>query len=125
MSNFKVILEFNYESTENISDWNIDVPFDYVTSTEQAKDCAIAELEANSPHEFSYNVEEGKQGITRGQFMSFFRDDEKLNTLSPDDRIEIFQTILLGSSDITADLLNGLISDYCVENLVVIDQKEQ
>jgi hypothetical protein len=33
--------------------------------------------------------------ISRDEFMAFFRDNESLNTLSPDDRIEIFSTILL------------------------------
>ncbi len=59
--------------------------------------------------------------ITRYEFMQFFRDTEKLNELTPDDRVEIFQTILLGSSDITKDLLNGIIGDYSVDNLEVIE----
>ena len=57
----------------------------------------------------------------RHDFMDFFRDTDKLNTLSPDDRIEVFQTILLGSSDITKELLEGLLQDYDVDNLEVID----
>ena len=59
--------------------------------------------------------------ITRYEFMQFFRDTEKLNELTPDDRVEIFQTILLGGSDITKDLLNGIIGDYSVDNLEVIE----
>jgi hypothetical protein len=59
--------------------------------------------------------------ITRYEFMQFFRDTEKLNELTPDDRVEIFQTILLGSSDITKDLINGILVDYCVDNLEVIE----
>lgn len=59
--------------------------------------------------------------MSRDDFMEFFRDDEKLNTLSTDDRVEIFQTILSGSTDITADRLNNLISDYAVENLQVTE----
>ena len=55
--------------------------------------------------------------INREDFMRFFRDDEKLNTLSTDDRIEIFLQILQGNSDITKDLLNELIFDYEVHNL--------
>ena len=61
--------------------------------------------------------------IDREDFMSFFRDDEKLNELSPDDRVEIFSTILLGSSDITKSLLDGILSDYSVSNLEVIELK--
>lgn len=43
--------------------------------------------------------------MDRQDFMSFFRDTEKLNTLSTDDRIEVFSSILSGSSDITTELL--------------------
>lgn len=53
--------------------------------------------------------------------MQFFRDDEKLNELTPDDRDEIFRTILLGSCDITKELLEEIISDYSVSNLTVIN----
>jgi len=35
--------------------------------------------------------------MTRDDFMNFFRDDEKLNLLSADDRVEVFRTILIGS----------------------------
>ncbi len=54
--------------------------------------------------------------------MKFFRDTEKLNELTPDDRVEIFRTILLGSSDFSKDLLNEILGDYCVDNLEVIDR---
>lgn len=57
--------------------------------------------------------------ITRNQFMAFFRDDEKLNELSADDRVEIFSTILLGSSDFKKELLDTILSDYCVGELEV------
>ncbi len=53
--------------------------------------------------------------------MQFFRDDEKLNELTPDDRNEIFRTIILGSCDITKELLEEIISDYNVLNLKVIN----
>ncbi len=61
--------------------------------------------------------------MDRNQFMNFFRDNDKLNLLSADDRVEIFKTILLGSSDITKQLLNELIIDYCIENIEVIERK--
>lgn len=57
--------------------------------------------------------------ITRANFMAFFRTDEQLNTLTVDALIEIFQTILAGNSDITATLLQNLLSDYSVTNLTV------
>jgi hypothetical protein len=59
--------------------------------------------------------------ISRDEFMAFFRDNESLNTLSPDDRIEIFSTILLGSSDFKKPLFDEIFSDYCVENLEVVE----
>ncbi len=53
--------------------------------------------------------------------MKFFRDNEKLNELYADDRVEVFRTILVGSSDFTKNLLDEILSDYCVSNLEVID----
>jgi hypothetical protein len=64
---------------------------------------------------------ESYQKISREDFMKFFRDTEKLNELTPDDRVEIFRTILLGSSDFSKDLLNEVLGDYCVDNLEVIE----
>ncbi|MDD2983304.1 MAG: hypothetical protein PHQ74_07945 [Crocinitomicaceae bacterium] len=64
---------------------------------------------------------ENYQKISTEDFMKFFRDTEKLNELTPDDRVEIFRTILVGSSDLTMDLLNDILGDYCVENLEVIE----
>lgn len=63
--------------------------------------------------------------ITREHFMRFFRDDEKLNELTVDDRIEIFKTILAGSSDFTKQLLNDILLDYSVSNIEVIDNCEE
>ncbi len=59
--------------------------------------------------------------ITREEMMIFFRDNEKLNDLTPDDRIEIFRTILLGSSDFSKKLIDEILSDYSVDNLKVIE----
>ena len=64
---------------------------------------------------------EDYQKITREDFMKFFRDTEKLNELTPDDRVEIFRTILLGSSDFSKDLLNEVLGDYSVDNFEVIE----
>lgn len=61
--------------------------------------------------------------ITREDFMNFFRDEEKLNELSVDDRNEIFRYILAGSSDFTKKLLDEILSDYCVENLEIVEIK--
>jgi hypothetical protein len=54
-------------------------------------------------------------------FMRYFRDTEKLNELTTDDRIEIFRTILLGSSDFSKDLFDEILADYSVDNLEVIE----
>jgi hypothetical protein len=62
--------------------------------------------------------------MTRDDFMSFFRNTEKLNLLTPDDRIEVFSTILLGSSDFKKKLVDDIFSDYCVTNLEVIEVDE-
>jgi hypothetical protein len=61
--------------------------------------------------------------ISREDFMNFFRDEEKLNELTVEDRIEIFRYILIGSSDFTKELLDEILSDYCVENLEIIEIK--
>lgn len=58
---------------------------------------------------------------SRADFMNFFRDDEKLNELTADDRVEIFRTILLGSSDLTIELLKNILNDYSVCNLEIIE----
>jgi hypothetical protein len=57
---------------------------------------------------------------TREEFMAFFRDDERLNLLSADDRIEIFSQILLGKSDFTKELLEEVLSDYGVANIEIV-----
>lgn len=59
--------------------------------------------------------------ISREDFMKSFRDNDKLNELTVDDRVEIFRTILVGSSDLTKELLNEILKDYCVDNLEVIE----
>jgi len=59
--------------------------------------------------------------IKREDFMAFFRNEEKLNELTVDDRVEIFRYVCLGSSDITKELLEEIISDYGVSNLKVIN----
>lgn len=66
---------------------------------------------------------EDYQIISRENFMNFFRDDEKLNELTVDDRIEIFKYVLIGSSDFTKKLLDEILSDYCVENLEIVEIK--
>lgn len=64
-----------------------------------------------------------KKEITREDFMDFFRDNDKLNTLSVDDRIEVFSTILTGGSDFKKKLFDEIFSDYGITNLEVIEVK--
>nr|WP_225370912.1 hypothetical protein [Acinetobacter baumannii] len=54
--------------------------------------------------------------------MDFFRNDEKLEQLTPDDRIEIFLNVLLGSSDIDVKLLNELLNNYDIRNIVISEK---
>lgn len=62
--------------------------------------------------------------MNHDNFMRFFRDDNMLNSLSVDDRIEIFSTILLGKTDITFELLNNLLIEYDVEDLEIKKEKK-
>ena len=64
---------------------------------------------------------ENYQKLSREDFMKFFRDDVKLNELTVDDRIEVFRTILVGSSDLTKELLDDILDDYSVSNLEIIE----
>ena len=59
------------------------------------------------------------RNMTREDFMTFFRDDEKLNLLTPDDRAEVFSQILLGDSDFTKEFLDEILSDYSVSHLEI------
>lgn len=68
---------------------------------------------------------ESYQKISREDFMKFFRDEEKLMELTPDDRIEIFRMILLGNSDFSKDLLDGILEDYCVDNLNITESNNE
>jgi hypothetical protein len=64
---------------------------------------------------------ENYKKISKEDFMRFFRDTEKLNELTPDDRIEIFRTILLGSSDFSKELITEILVDYAVDHLEVVE----
>ncbi len=65
--------------------------------------------------------EQKEKEITRNDFMNFFRDNDKLNLLSTDDRIEVFSTIRLGSSDFKIKIFENIFSDYCVSHIGVLD----
>ena len=58
-----------------------------------------------------------RKHMNRDQIMTYFRLENAEQDLSPDDRIEIFLTVLLGSSDITKDLIEDLFNNYGMEYL--------
>ena len=60
--------------------------------------------------------------MERDAFMAFFRDDERLQTLTADDRIEIFSQILTGSSDFTKELIDSVLEDYGVTLLRTVKE---
>lgn len=53
--------------------------------------------------------------------MSFFRNDEKLNLLTVEDRKEIFSQILLGNSDFTKSFLEEVLDDYDVSKIKIVE----
>ncbi len=56
---------------------------------------------------------------TREEFMKFFRTKDFHEKITVDDAIEIFRTVLHGSSDITKELLDDILSDYSVNNIEI------
>lgn len=60
--------------------------------------------------------------MTREEFMEAYREDDELNeSLTPDDCVEVFLSILKGSSDITKSLLETLLREYEVSNLKIVE----
>ena len=59
--------------------------------------------------------------ISRDLFMETFRSSDFHNLINDEDAIEIFMSVLKGSSDLTVDRLNALLADYSVGNLAVVD----
>jgi hypothetical protein len=51
--------------------------------------------------------------ITREQFMEFFRSEDLHNKITVDDAHEIFTGILHGDSDLTEEVFQGVINNYC------------
>lgn len=56
--------------------------------------------------------------------MEFFRNDDSLNLLSTDDRLELFSCILPGDSDFKLELFEQLFADYGVNHLAVVKVKK-
>jgi len=55
--------------------------------------------------------------MTAQDFMNFFRSDDFHQQMSTDDCVEVFQTVLKGSSDITPSLITELCKEYSVDNI--------
>lgn len=72
-----------------------------------------------------YCVVKNASNMTREDFMEFFREDDKLQTLTADDRIEIFSQILLGQSDFTKELLEEIFRDYGVTDIAIVDMHKK
>lgn len=49
--------------------------------------------------------------VSRDIFMEVFRSSDFHNIINDEDAIEIFMSVLKGSSDLTADRLNALLAD--------------
>ena len=62
--------------------------------------------------------------MNRQKFMQYFRSEAFGENMSVEDRKEIFLQCLLGSSDITKDLLQELFNDYSVDNLAILEIKK-
>ena len=59
--------------------------------------------------------------INRDEFMTFFRSKDFQRKMTADDCVEIFRTVLKGSSDVTANLLNEICADYSVNNITIYE----
>jgi len=73
---------------------------------------------------FGKNIKETPESnISKEDFMEFWRSDGMPDMLTVEDRMEIFLSAPVGSSDITKELLEKIIRGYGVENLTVIKSK--
>lgn len=82
---------------------------DHVASLAKVVEEAILKAEAESHY------------LERTDFMSWYRSESMTDLLTPSDRGEIFSSVLLGGSDISKELLDGLLMDYEVSHLVVTE----
>lgn len=68
----------------------------------------------------SYQINTGRKNqpspkLTRNIVTAYLSKPNDESDLTPDDRIQIFKTILAGSSDVTLDLFKGVCSEYDVD----------
>jgi hypothetical protein len=60
--------------------------------------------------------------MNKDSFMKFYRSEEGYDQLSEHDRLEIFLTIMQGSSDITAEVLRNLLEEYDIDNINITEK---
>lgn len=61
--------------------------------------------------------------ITREDFMAFFRDYDKLATLTAEDRMELFCHSMVSGNDFTKELLDEVLADYHVDGIEIVETK--
>lgn len=66
-----------------------------------------------------------ESGITREQFMDFFRSDDFHSKITPDDAEEIFCSVMHGSGDFSVKLFNDILADYDAEWRVTEDASDE
>jgi len=68
--------------------------------------------------------EEWKGLISREQFLDYWRSSKSDEELSADDRNELFVSAPMGACDVDKKTLDEIISDFCIENLMVIEAND-
>lgn len=126
--------EFTNDDTYKIVDgyeieWSGDGELFYVMQTIYDRDVGYVALDdlynGNFDECLKYITKEimGDFWMNRQKFMEYFRSQKFDEQITVDDRIEIFSQCLMGSSDITKELLEQLFQDYSVENLKIITKE--
>jgi hypothetical protein len=85
------------------------------------EDYGICELE---PKKDIISPDSAGVGITREQFMAFFRSDDFHDKITPDDADEIFRQVMHGSCDFSVQLFNEVLRDYDAGFIVIKDTSE-
>ena len=100
-----------------ISDKENESYKNFLDDIKNERDTSVTLLYGN--YDFEIMVYFPKPKVDRETFMEFFRSESYCNMLSVDDKREVFLGSLAGSSDITKELLEELLSDYDVGNLTI------
>jgi len=118
------ILDCIYEAQQYKSEAEAEIPI-YTTIKHAMEDfMEIMVMKFLDETDYSFvltDFQNGNPDINRESFMKYFRSDECSESLTVEDREEIFRQILLGSIDFTKDLLMDTMLDYDVTHLSVAD----